>query len=43
MQVKQNHNAFLVSSPSFIPAIALSAYAGEYDQRQPMKAGFQKH
>ncbi|HEY9878655.1 MAG TPA: ATP-binding protein, partial [Leptolyngbyaceae cyanobacterium] len=26
-----------------IPAIALTAYAGEYDQRQALKAGFQKH
>jgi len=25
------------------PAIALTAYAGEYDQRQALKAGFQKH
>ena len=26
-----------------IPAIALTAYAGEYDQRQALAAGFQKH
>jgi signal transduction histidine kinase/ActR/RegA family two-component response regulator len=26
-----------------VPAIALTAYAGEYDQRQALKAGFQKH
>ncbi|MBD2296969.1 PAS domain S-box protein [Anabaena sphaerica FACHB-251] len=26
-----------------IPAIALTAYAGEYDQKQALKVGFQKH
>ena len=26
-----------------IPAIALTAYAGEYDQQQALKAGFQQH
>ena len=26
-----------------IPAIALTAYAGEYDQRQALQVGFQKH
>jgi PAS domain S-box-containing protein len=26
-----------------IPAIALTAYAGEYDQKQALSAGFQKH
>ncbi|MGI0488746.1 response regulator [Pantanalinema rosaneae CENA516] len=26
-----------------VPAIALTAYAGEYDQQQALKAGFQQH
>lgn len=26
-----------------IPAIALTAYAGEYDQQQALAAGFQEH
>ncbi|WP_243147506.1 response regulator [Scytonema sp. UIC 10036] len=26
-----------------VPAIALTAYAGEYDQQQALKLGFQKH
>jgi CheY-like chemotaxis protein len=26
-----------------IPAIALTAYAGEFDRRQALQAGFQKH
>jgi CheY-like chemotaxis protein len=26
-----------------IPAIALTAYAGEYDQKQAITAGFQQH
>ncbi len=26
-----------------IPAIALTAYAGEYDQKQAIAAGFQQH
>jgi CheY-like chemotaxis protein len=26
-----------------VPAIALTAYAGEYDQQQARKAGFQRH
>lgn len=39
----QQVRARLPEQGGLIPAIALTAYAGEYDQRQALKAGFQQH
>lgn len=42
-QLIQKVRALPPDQGGLTPAIALTAYAGEYDQRQALKAGFQKH
>ncbi|MTJ53575.1 response regulator [Anabaena sp. UHCC 0253] len=42
-ELLQQIRSGIIDDVSKIPAIALTAYAGEFDQRKALAAGFQMH